>query len=358
MAKIIGQIESLKTIKLKLKQNGIDRFSSIKDIQDFLKNFDSEKEEIIKQFEKELIDEIENLKTKVKLNQEKLTNSKYDLSVKLEVKIDFNLKRIDQLQTKGNKNLLLKILYFFKVKRLINKTFYLQNNFDQIINNSTKKHENTISRDIKIIEELTSNKQKIIIERSQYKINTLESTRNVVEGLNTLIAGAIGENLVVKELEKLPDKYILFNDFSMKFETPIFNKKENDRIFSIQIDHLLVANSGIFILETKNWSKKSIENLDLRSPVKQILRTSHALFVILNRDSRHKAIGLNSHHWGNKQIPVRNIVVMINEKPKEEFKYVKVKTLNELYGYITFFDSIFSDSEVQSISEYLSMRMN
>ena len=32
------------------------------------------------------------------------------------------------------------------------------------------------------------------------------------------------------------------------------DKTEKDRIFSIQIDHLLLSNSGIFIIETKNWS--------------------------------------------------------------------------------------------------------
>lgn len=181
-------------------------------------------------------------------------------------------------------------------------------------------------------------------------------TKEIVEGLYTLIAGAIGENLVVKEIEKLSDEYVLFNDFSIEFDPPIYNRKENDRIYSIQIDHLLVANSGIFILETKNWSKDSIENLDLRSPIKQIMRTSFALFVLLNSESEFNKIHLNNHHWGNEQIPIRSIIVMINEKPKEKFKYVKVKTLNELNGYISYFEPIFSDAEVKSISDYLRMK--
>ena len=101
----------------------------------------------------------------------------------------------------------------------------------------------------------------------------------------------------------------LFNDFSMEFNPPIYNKKENDRIFSIQIDHLLISDSGIFILETKNWSKQSIKNLDLRSPVKQILRTSYALFVLLNSESEYNKIKLNRHHWGSKVTLFVNIDV-------------------------------------------------
>ena len=116
--------------------------------------------------------------------------------------------------------------------------------------------------------------------------------------------------------------------------------------------------SGVFLLETKNWSRKSIENLDLRSPVKQILRTSYALFVLLNSDSKFNDIELERHHWGSKKIPIRNVIVMTNEKPKEEFKHVKVLSLSELNGYIQYFEPLFSGKEVKSIFEYLKNRMN
>ena len=59
---------------------------------------------------------------------------------------------------------------------------------------------------------------------------------------------------------------------------------------------------------------------------------------------------------GNKQIPIKNIIVMTNEKPKEEFKHVKVLSLNELNGYIKYFDPIFNNAEVKSIFDYLSMK--
>ena len=199
------------------------------------------------------------------------------------------------------------------------------------------------------------NREQIILERSLPSHEELAFTKEVVDGLYTLIAGAIGESLVVKELQKLSDKYFLINDLSMEFNPPIFNRKENDRIYSIQIDHLIIANSGVFILETKNWSKQSIKNYDLRSPVKQIMRTNFALFVLLNSESDYNDINLDSHHWGKKQIPIRNIIVMINNKPNEKFKYVKVISLNELNGYITYFDPIFSDAEVKRIFDHLMM---
>jgi hypothetical protein len=62
------------------------------------------------------------------------------------------------------------------------------------------------------------------------------------------------------------------------------------------------------------------------------------------------------HHWGKKQIPIRSLIVMIGQKPKENFKYVKVKTLNELNRYIEYFESIFNDEEVNNIANYLQSK--
>jgi len=358
MTIVQGQIESLKRIKEKLNQNGITRFNSIGEINDFIKNYETEKHEIYKQIEHKLNLQIKDLQEHCAQHQQFYDNLKTQATNRLNDKVKKLKNKYDRINAKSTNNLIIQIIYLIRLKILKSKKTKLEKNFEKIIHKQTYTAEYKVISRKKIIDDYKRNKEKIISERCLPKYKELAFTKKFIEELYPLIAGAIGENLVVKELEKLSDKYILFNDFSMDFKTPIFNKKENDRIFSIQIDHLLVADSGIFILETKNWSKKSIESFDLRSPIKQIMRTSYALFKILNSDSKHLEIDLKSHHWGNKKIPVRNIVVMINEKPKEEFKYVKVKTLNELNRYITFFDPIFDDSEVKSISDYLRMKKN
>ena len=43
----------------------------------------------------------------------------------------------------------------------------------------------------------------------------------VLEDLNPLLAGAIGENLVVTELEKLPDQFTLIKDYFKEFDKRI-----------------------------------------------------------------------------------------------------------------------------------------
>lgn len=292
MTVVVGKIEPLKKIKEILNENGVTRFNSIGEINEFLKNYKYEREELVKT-------------TKVTFDQE--------------------LKELEETTKKAiqdsNKKLINKILFYFKIRNLIKRKSNLEHDREDILSFR-----------------LMESKDK------------LDSTKELVDSLYPLIAGAIGENLTVKELEKLSNDYYLINDFSMKFDPPIYNRNEDDKIFSIQIDHLIISKSGLFILETKNWSNQSIKSLDLRSPVRQISRTSYALFVLLNSESNVEIV---RHHWGSARIPIRNIIVMTKVKPKEEFKHVKVLTLDQLNGYIQYFDEVFNSDEVKQIFNYL-----
>jgi len=293
MTIVAGKIESLKRLKDTLHSHGIYRFNSVGDINAFLHQFDSEIHDIPATVQRSTDEEINNLEEASKNAIEK-----------------------------RDKNIFNKIIYYFKTRKLIKNHTALVNNYEAVVS-----------------------------KRSKDSYRELEFIKETVEGLYSTIAGAVGENAVVSELQKLSDKYYLINDFSLKFNPPIYNKRENDRIFSIQIDHLLICQSGIFVLETKNWSAQSIKNLDLRSPVEQIKRASFALFVFLNSDKNQ---GLVWNHWGSKKIPIRNIIVMTNKAPKSDFQHVKVLPLNKLNGYIKYFDEIFDVIEVKNIFNYLN----
>jgi hypothetical protein len=112
----------------------------------------------------------------------------------------------------------------------------------------------------------------------------------------------------------------------------------------------LISPAGIFLIETKNWSKESVQSLSLRSPVAQIHRTNFALYILLKNSSGFK---LGKHHWGERKIPIRNLIVLINHKPTEEFQFVKILTLNELLGYIEYFKPNLSNQETEEISNHL-----
>jgi|WetSurMetagenome_2_1015567.scaffolds.fasta_scaffold08141_5 hypothetical protein len=349
MAQIHGQIESLKRLKNELRSYGIHRFNSIKEINDFLNNFQLEKETIINKHREILGNEIRSLNLAIKENREKCEGIKRKTITEIEVKIDSIRINIDSLKERINKSFLHKIFFGYSLKQQKKLLEYYNSNSQLIILNAIKSIQKIIENDEDKLREFTTKNELIINKRSFRDVQKLNYVKKTIENLHSLIAGAIGENLVVKEIEKLPDDYILINDYNLKFNPPIYNRNTNDKIFSIQIDHLLISKSGIYILETKNWSKRSIESLDLRSPVEQITRTSYALFLLVNKAK----IGLTEHHWGDKQIPIKNIIVMINEKPKEDFKYVKVKSVKELSKYLTYFEPIFTETEVNRIAKYL-----
>jgi len=88
----------------------------------------------------------------------------------------------------------------------------------------------------------------------------------------------------------------------------------------------------------------------LRSPVVQIRRANFALFKILTGEITRS---LDQHHWGDRKIPIRNLIVLVNQKINEEFQYVKILTLKELRNYVEYFKPCFSSKETQLISNYL-----
>ena len=117
----------------------------------------------------------------------------------------------------------------------------------------------------------------------------------------------------------------------------------------MQIDHLLISRAGIFIIETKNWSKSSVNTNSLRSPIKQIERANFALYIHISNN-----ISLNEHHWGEQTIPIRNLIVMINNKPTGKFKYVAVKLLKELNDYLEYFEPVLTQSQLKKVIRQLT----
>ena len=358
MTIVEGQIETLKSLKESLAKSGITRFSSVGEIRRFLRDFETEKSQLPNRIENEFKAEVQGKESTLASRQLACDELRTTTRNEIDQQVRELESEIEQVIERRNRNSFYKFLNFLKPSSLSRKAARLSKNREAKVKKKTVSLEKEIAKLKYEIEDLLKNKDDLISERCQKSLDDLNNTKEVIDGLYTLVAGAIGETSVVNALSQLSDDYYLVNDFSMEFNPPIYNRKENDRIFSIQIDHLLVSRSGVFLLETKNWSRSSVESLDLRSPVKQILRTSFALFVLLNSESRKSHMRLERHHWGDKKIPIRNIIVMMNEKPKEQFKHVKVVTLKELTGYIEYFDQIFDGGEVSEIVEYLKRRMH
>ena len=353
MCKTYNTIGSLTTLKSHLDRTNIHDFKSLKDVIDFQNSFTTYRQKIISHHENLIEQEKNMLHMDLQQLDTAIETQRLQSEKKLTDEIDKLKQQLNISTTYTPTNVFKRLTKYLIQWNCTRKIKYKERNYDSEVQRSINK--------LVDIQQDKNNRYQFIISRSsdavkqssQHPLSELERKKATIDELSSFIYGALGEQKVAKTLEALSDEHFLINDFAVSFSTAIYNRQENDYIKSIQIDHVLVSPSGIFLIETKNWSEKSLENLSLRSPVQQIKRTSFVLFKLLNNEMSNYHLHLDKHHWGDKKISIRNLIVLINTKPKEEFQYVKILTLNELLGYVNYFKPIFSNIETQRIAEYL-----
>lgn len=353
MCKTYNMIGSLTTLKSHLEENYIHDFKSLKEVMDFQKSYPTLRQQVIFKHEKLIEEEKNALNSELQQLDESIEIQKQQTEQRLRSEIDKLRQQLNFTTNDISINLFQKLvntLRQWSLKRLLRIKEY---NFDIEVIKSIDNLADIRHSKSKRFQFITSQVKKAVEESAQTTLWEIEKKKSVIDSSNSYIYGALGEQKVVKTLEALSDEYFLINDFSISFTPAIYNRQDDDYIKSIQIDHVLIAPSGLFLIETKNWSEKSLENLSLRSPVQQIRRTSFVLFKMLNNEMSNFQLGLDKHHWGDRKISIKNLIVLINTKPKEEFQYVKILTINELLSYIKYFKPIFSSIETQRIAEFL-----
>lgn len=357
MCKTYNTIGSLTTLKSRLENNNIYDFKSVKDVIDFQNSYFAYRQQTISQHENLIEQEKNMLHTDLQQLDIEIEKQRKKTEQELTEEIDALKQKLNSTTAFAPINVFQRFIMSVRQWPYKKKIKHKEENFDFELQRSISPliaiHQAKTNRCNFII----SNFNDAVKQSALHSLSEIDRRKSIIDGLSSFIYGALGEQKVVKTLEVLSDDYILINDFDVSFSPAIYNRQENDYIKSIQIDHILVAPSGIFLIETKNWSEKSLGNLSLRSPVQQIRRTSFVLFKLLNDGISKHNLRLGEHHWGNKKIPIKNLIVLINQKPKEEFQYVKILTLKELPGYINYFKPIFSNEETRRISGFL-LRIN
>ena len=353
MCRTYNTIGSLTTLKSNLEENNIYDFKSLKEVIDFQKSYTIFRQQLIS-YHENLIEQEKNMLNIDLPNLDTAIETQRQLSVqRLTKEIDDLKQRLNISSRNASANFFQKLASDIRNWNNKRKIKSKEHNFEVevklSISNLLKDYQSKSNR----YQFIASHFNEAVKQSAQHSLAELERKKATIDELNNFIYGALGEQKVVKTLETLTDEYFLINDFKVSFSPALYNRQENDYIKSVQIDHLLVGPSGIFLIETKNWSEKSLENLSLRSPVEQIRRASFVIFYLLNNDKSNYHLRLEGHHWGDKKVPIKNLIVLINTKPKEEFQYVKILTVNELLGYVNYFKPIFSYTETKKIADMI-----
>ena len=347
MAKINGQIGPLSRLLDIFISNEIYLFQTLDDIIYFEKNYKTMINHAFEEVKNNLTVEIKELKSETKSLEDDYNQKIIQREILIKDEIS-NIYPLIHDYSQPQKYILKKLYSKYKLFILNKRKTYLEENFEKEKRKPFIPLEKKIEDHNKKINYLENNFNTVASERFEGTDEKFNLAKSILKDNYSSLLGAIGEQKAVNELSKLPDSYYIINDFQLLFSKAIYHKDSGNYIKSIQADHIVIGPSGIFLIETKNWSKESINNKDLYSPIEQIKRTSFALFIYLNNEITFL------HDWGRRKISVRNILLMITNKPTQEFQYVKILTLKDVIGYIQYFEPVFSDSEVQDIYNELS----
>jgi hypothetical protein len=352
MCRVYNIIGCLTTIKEHLDVHNIHEYHSISELIKFQKEYDVTRQQIIAHHQTI----IEQEKNALSIEVAQLDDSIKTRKIAVEQQLIFDRENLEQRLIDLlviHPSIIQLIVGFIKKTWLKLKILFSQITFDFKIAYSIKNIVAEYNKKNFRYKFIITSPEGAVMQSCSAQLRELDRKKNVVDQINNSIYGALGEQQVVRELEKLGDDFILINDFKCYFNPAIYDKRQNDSIRSVQIDHILITPSGVFLIETKNWSRESVNNANLYSPVQQIKRASFALYRILNGKSSDSKLALKRHHWGDRKIPIKNLIVLINYKPTEEFEHVKISTLNGLLGYINYFKPCFSDEETQIIAAHL-----
>lgn len=353
MCKTFNTIGSLTTLKSHLQKNNIHDFKSIGEVIDFQNKYQNLRQQLISHHKSLVEQERSLLKIEIGSLDSTIVAIKTELGLRLKDEIDLLKHQPSKSINETKSDIYRRIIDGFRQWNWKRKIRSKENTIDIKVQEATSYLVDECRRKRNRFQSIESNIDEAATESAHYVLLELDRKKSIIDGLNSFIYGALGEQKVVRTLESLSDEYYLINDFTVFLSTPVYNKRENDFIKSIQIDHILVGPAGIFLIETKNWSEKSLESLSLRSPVEQIKRSSFILFKLLNGQVTKSEVRLKKHHWGDRKLSVKNLIVMTNTKPKDEFQYVKVLTVGDLLGYINYFKPSFLNTEVEAIANFL-----
>jgi hypothetical protein len=338
-------------VKSYLDRHCITEFNSLHEVIAFQNGYEAFRQHIISNSELAIKNEKSTIISDNFQLKKSIESKKKAVKNDLYAQLDYLNSQLQTLSASNPQHAWEKIVKFFRTLFIKHTIHRYKLTISSRVLQSVRAPMETYIRNENRYTYIVSRFQDAVLDNCFLELKALERKKAIIDEVNNSIYGAIGEQKVVKELKNLSDDYILINDFRMGFSPPIYNRNENDFIKSIQVDHLLVGPSGVFIIETKNWSEQSLYSVNLRSPISQVKRTSFALFMVLNNNV--SSMTLNHHHWGMRKIAIKNLVVFINQKPRAQFQYVKVLTLNQLLGYIKYFPPIYTRSETAGIADEL-----
>ena len=351
MARWHNRIGSLLELLNKFHEYGIYDFNRYVEIRDYRNNFKSICQKIVDDARFLLASNISEL-------ERRHEQTKIDLQNELEKRANYlhaeKARYSGIIQNSSNtRNWIKKGVIWTRARYYQFKLRRLQDHFEEEKIKPFLSLMEERDRQAQELDDKRNNTEMWVDKLSADQLSKARRIMSILDSNSALYFGTEGESKAFDELNRLPDSYVIVNNFRRRFREPIYYRRKNDRIYSIQIDHIVIGPTGIFLIETKNWSSASVDNKNFFSPIEQIRRSSHALFTLLNRGS-YGGFGGVSGRWGNKKVSPKSILLLIGNKPNEEYQFVKIATLDNIRNIIMKDQVIYSPEEVNYFERFLT----
>lgn len=338
MARIIGEIDTLSRITGMLKNAGIGDYKSIDEILSHRRSCELDIQATLKSAASDYETDLKKQSDYcIKLTDQYDEDFKRINDEKSEI-IDLLSARLQSTSLQSFSKIVLRIRIYLK-----KKTTHF----------STKWQLRSLAIDItvntRLLEQIKRSKEKIIQSKARNQAAPSYHAIELYRQNESILTGAIGEQKAVDELKNLPDSFVVLNNVQITMSRPIYNSKTDDRIYSVQADHLVVWPTGVFLIETKHWSEYTAKLQSNFSPIDQVKRTNYALFCILNPRPPRGFFASLFAKTNTKKIPIRSVLLMTNSTTQIRDPFVKVLSLSELNSYIRSFTANFNEEDIQVV---------
>jgi len=171
-------------------------------------------------------------------------------------------------------------------------------------------------------------------------------TQAFLKANSSFLAGAYGEEEVIRVLSRLSDDYHVLNDVNLNFEKSIYWKEHREYIKTCQIDHIVVGPTGLFLLETKNWTRSNMQN------------KSYDLIHQVNRANLALWYHLKDNYWRNETPKIRKVVVSVHgfAHGQKSDPFIEAVTPDRLCDLITSEYRILSEDAIHKLIRSIPCR--
>jgi hypothetical protein len=316
-----------------VRSNGIP-VECFQDISGERQRLESEYSEKAGLAEEEIRKEIEELDAKIGELRQVIEKDSSRISEETRlalVKLEAELKEAENVRPVPGKlisYLLARVKSYLKGRRHARLKASSRKEADRLLRN-----EYAALKEVKDRCEYLKNNSASEIERKLFPlVRQLEALKKIM--VSSDYWGAEGELHVIEKLRTLPDEYYLFNDLRLELEEYI--TFESKKLKSAQIDHLLVGPSGVYVIETKNWSP---------AYVKKVFRE--------NSFTPYDQVRRGYFKFASKEMKVQAVIAIAGSKIPLEKSPVQVLFADSLSSHVLSREVTLSKGDIKKIVKQL-----